>query len=148
MTLPSTRELQVSRLLNAPRDEVFRAWTDPERIKQWWGPIGMSTPAAQVDLRPGGAYRFVMEAPEGPTLVVAGSYREVTPPSRLVYTWHWENGIPDSLETLVTVEFDERGAQTEIRITHGGFPAEGAAPQYQVGWEEALARLATFNFKQ
>ena len=145
MTQP-TRELQLSRTLDAPREQVFRAWTDPESMKQWWGPNGSSTPTAEVDLRPGGAYRVVMESLAGPTLVVSGVYREVTPPSRLVYTWRWENGIPDSLETVVTVEFDERGAQTEIRITHGGFPADDAAPLYQAGWEEALARLATLRF--
>ena len=147
MTQPATREITLTRVLDAPRDAAFRAWTDPERIKLWWGPIGTRTSAAEIDLRAGGSYRVVMEPLEGPTLVVAGQYREVTPPSKLVYTWRWENGIPDSLETLVTVEFEERGAQTEIRITHGGFPADAAAPQYQVGWEEALARLGALRFE-
>ena len=147
MTQPATREIQITRIIDAPRDEVFRAWTEPERIKQWWGLIGSSVPTADVDLRAGGAYRVVMEPIEGPALVVAGTYREVSPPSRLVYTWRWENGIPDSLETLVTVEFGERGTQTEIRITHGGFPAADEQPQYEAGWLEALARLATLQFK-
>lgn len=147
MTQPATREIQITRIVDAPRDEVFRAWTEPERIKQWWGPIGSATSSADVDLRAGGAYRVVMEPLEGPVLVVAGTYREVTPPSRLVYTWRWETGIPDTLETLVTVEFGERGKQTEIRITHGGFPAAEERPEYEAGWLEALARLATLQFK-
>jgi uncharacterized protein YndB with AHSA1/START domain len=146
VTQPATQELQLKRLIDAPREAVFRAWTDPEHVKRWWGPIGMATTTAEIDLRTGGAYRLVMSPPDdGMALAVTGTYREVTPPSRLVYTWQWENGVPDALQTLVTVEFNEQGAQTEIVITHGGFPSDGVLPSYQVGWEETLARLAALG---
>ena len=68
-------ELTVSRVIDAPREEVFRAWTDPEEIKRWFGPGEFKTPEAEVDLRPGGSYRFVMQAPDGNTMPVIGAPR-------------------------------------------------------------------------
>jgi len=91
---PETR-LSLTRTFSAPREKVFRAWTDPEELKKWWGPPGYSTPTADVDLRVGGAYRFgMMELPDGEVFYLAGTYREVRPPEKLVYTWNWE-GQPE-----------------------------------------------------
>lgn len=97
--------LVLSRTFAAPRERVFRAWTDPAILKKWWaaGP-GFTPTVAEVDLRVGGRYRLGMRAPDqGADYIVAGTYREVQRPARLVYTWAWEGTAGP--ETLVTVEF-------------------------------------------
>ncbi|MGH7408469.1 MAG: SRPBCC family protein, partial [Candidatus Methylomirabilales bacterium] len=114
--------LRLTRTLAAPRERVFRAWTEPSELKRWWGPDGYATPSAEEDLRVGGKYRLGMrKLPDGGVFYLAGTFREVRPPERLVYTWVWE-GSPELGETLVTVEFRTRGKATEIRLTHELFP--------------------------
>jgi uncharacterized protein YndB with AHSA1/START domain len=88
----SDHRVEVVRTIEAPREDVFRAWTDPEQIRSWWGPGEFTCPEAEIDLRPGGSYRLVMQPTAGDPFVVAGTYREVEPPARLVYTWRWETG--------------------------------------------------------
>src|SRR5262249_33458707 len=99
------RELRMTKVIDAPREDVFRARTGPEILKRWWGPGEFTCPRAEVDLRPGGSYLLLMQPTEGDPLHLAGTYREVEPPERLVYTWRWEVGVPDPGESLVTVEF-------------------------------------------
>src|SRR5687768_9113151 len=134
--------LNLSRVFDAPRDRVFRAWTDPRMLEQWWGPPGFSCPLAQVDLRPGGAYRLGMKPPEGETFYLAGVFREVQPPERLVYTWQWEDDSHDKSETLVTVEFKDLGPRTEVVLTHERFPDAGAVARHTDGWNGCFIRLA------
>ena len=130
-------------VVDAPRADVFRAWTDPEELKQWWGPGAFTTPSATVDLRPGGRYELVMQPTGGgDPFVLGGEYREVTPPERLVYTWRWEVGPPDPRETLVTVEFRDLGAQTEVILVHDNFVGPGPLEPYREGWESGLEKLS------
>ena len=140
---PGTQTLFLSRTFAAPRARVFRAWTEPEALKEWWLPAaGFRVPAVEVDLRAGGAYRIHMENPQGERFAVAGSYREVNPPERLVYTWHWEGTQHDDIgETLVTVEFAERGSSTEVRITHELFPTPAVRDRHGQGWAGCLDTL-------
>jgi uncharacterized protein YndB with AHSA1/START domain len=137
--------VEVVRTIEAPREEVFRTRTDPEQLRTWWGPGEFTCPEAAVDLRPGGSYRLVMQPTAGDPFVVAGTYREVEPPSRLVYTWRWETGpAADGAESLVTVEFRELSAQpprTELALTHTEFPASHGPAPYQVGWEGGLDKF-------
>jgi uncharacterized protein YndB with AHSA1/START domain len=129
-------------VFDAPREVVFRAWTDPDELMRWWGPGAFTTPAATVDLRPGGRYELVMQPPGGgDPLVVAGEYREVRPPERLVYTWRWEAGVPDPRESLVTVEFRDLGGRTEVVLVHDNFAGPGPLEPYSMGWESGLAKL-------
>jgi uncharacterized protein YndB with AHSA1/START domain len=103
----------MTRRIPAPRETVFKSWTVPTEIKRWWSPAGFTTPVAEVDLRVGGTYRIGMKSPDGEVLYALGSYREVSPPSKLVFTWAWdEDGAPGH-ESLVTIEFIERGNATE-----------------------------------
>ena len=150
--------LTIKRTLDAPRDLVFRAWTEPDRLSQWWGAgPDFSTPIAEVDLRVGGKYRLGMKAPDQEEpYIVGGTYREVRPPERLVYTWAWEQhasgsasgtageGAPDlgSGETLVTVEFHDVGGKTELVLTHGFFPDRNMRDEHNQGWEGVLTQLA------
>jgi len=111
-------------------------------MKQWKAPGDMTTPVAEVDLRPGGRYRIHMQAPDGAvTHRLVGVYRLVDPPKKLVYTWRWEDE-PESGETLVTVEFLDRGASTELVLTHGLFPNDEASRKHEAGWTACFDKLA------
>jgi len=134
--------LVLTRTFAAPREEVFRAWTDPEALKKWWaaGP-GFTTPIAEVDLRVGGRYRLGMKAPDQELpYVVGGTYRAIHRPARLVYTWVWEG--TDGPETLVTVEFRTLGSSTEVILTHEFFPTDEARKGHEMGWGSCLDGLA------
>jgi uncharacterized protein YndB with AHSA1/START domain len=135
-------EVTVSRVIPATREEAFKAWTDPEQIKRWFGPGEFNTPEAEVDLRPGGAYRFVMHAPEGNPMPISGTYQAVDEPGLLVYTWKWEvEGMGDD-ESLVKVEFRDAGdSRTEIVITHSRYPQEHTGEPYRMGWEGGLDKV-------
>ena len=138
----SQTTLQLRRTFAAPREKVFRAWTDPQELKKWFGPEGYSTPIAEVDLRAGGKYRLgMMKLPQGEVLYVVGTYREIRPPEKLVYTWSWE-AQPELGETLVTVEFRDLGRSTEVMLTHELFPNEKARQQHEKGWSSILDKLA------
>ena len=134
--------LRLTRTFAAPREKVFGAWTDPEELKKWWGPPGYATPSVEVDLRMGGKYRLGMrKLPDGPIFYLAGTYREVRPPEKLVYTWQWE-AKPELGDTLVTVEFHDRGGSTEIVLTHELFPTEKARGDHERGWSSSWDKLA------
>src|SRR5688500_14609188 len=109
------RELVITRVFDAPRDLVWRAWTEPARIKQWSAPKVFTSPVAEGELRPGGAWKYCMRKPDGTDLWLAGVYREIDEQKRLVCTHAWldEHGDPGP-ETLVTVIFVERGGKTEM----------------------------------
>jgi uncharacterized protein YndB with AHSA1/START domain len=139
MTAP---ELRLTRVVNGSIEEVFNAWTDPAILSKWWGPGDYTTPEVQLDVRPGGAYRLVMQSPEGQSMAVTGTYFDVEPPHRLVFTWRWEaGGPPDATESVVTVELSPLGDQTELVLTHAGFPDAATAAPYSDGWEAALPKL-------
>ena len=134
--------LRLTRTFTAPREKVFRAFTDPETLKRWWGPPGYDTPSAEIDLRVGGRYRFAMrKLPDGPILYLAGTYREVRPPERLVFTWRWE-AEPELGDTLVTLEFRDAGGGTEVILTHELFPSQKARDDHSRGWSSSWEKLA------
>ena len=116
VTTPSDREIRLSRLFDAPRHLVFEALTRPEHIKRWWGCLGdgYSVPVCEVDLRPGGKWRFVNRHPHGEAEFY-GEYREITPPDRLVYTEFYAP-FPDSGSLVTTVLTEEHG-KTRMTVT-------------------------------
>ena len=117
VTTPSDREIRLTRLFDAPRPLVFEAMTRPEHIRRWWGRLGdgYSVPVCEVDLRAGGAWRFVNRTPDGDLVAFYGVYREVAPPDRLVFTEIFEQ-YPDS-ESVVTAVFTEEGGKTRLTAT-------------------------------
>lgn len=140
--------LRIQRVFNAPRAAVFQAWTDPEALKQWWGPEGFSTPSADIDLRVGGRYRLEMRAPDGETAFLIGEYKQVEPPARLVYTWAWEDGSacgdghePVKGESLIRVDFVDLGDKTEIILLHEGLPTAQSREEHHHGWSGSFDRL-------
>jgi uncharacterized protein YndB with AHSA1/START domain len=138
--------LRLERTLHAPRDRVFDAWVNPELLRRWWAAQpDWTSPAAEVDLRPGGRYRLSMQDPgSGAVHSVIGEYLEVERPSRLVYTWSWEGDPPEmegSAETLVTVDFHDEGGSTRVVLTHDGFATDRARDLHAEGWTGCLGNL-------
>src|ERR1051325_5746425 len=113
VTTPSDQEIRMTRLFNAPRRLVFEAMTKPEHVKQWWGRLGesYSVPVCEIDLRVGGKWRFGNRDPKGEA-AFHGEYREITPPSRLVFTEIFED-FPDTVSVVTTV-FTEEGDKTRM----------------------------------
>ena len=134
--------LTVRRTIARGRADVFRAWTDPDAIVTWFGGALARTLSADVDLRPGGAYRLAMESGSH-RFALEGVYRVVEPPERLVYTWRWDGlDIDGGRQSLVTVEFLELGDATEVVITHDGVETDGSVRFHDSGWRTSLERLA------
>jgi uncharacterized protein YndB with AHSA1/START domain len=135
--------LQVRRVYNVPVAKVYAAWTDPEQVKHWMGPSD-DFGEAQVtsDLRVGGRYRIVMPAPDGELHKVGGTYREIVPNRKLVYTWAWES-TPER-ESLVTVEFNAAGNGTELVVTHEQFADTEARDKHQHGWNGCIERFGRY----
>ena len=141
----SSREepsLRLRRILPASIDRVFRAWTDPEQLKAWLVPEGSQLLSAEVDIRVGGDYRLAFRAADGEILYAVGSYVEVDPPVRLVFTWVFE-GV-DHRETLVTVDLRASGESTELILTHERFTTKAFRAFHEAGWTSALDRFAEF----
>jgi uncharacterized protein YndB with AHSA1/START domain len=115
LSTPSDREIVSERVFDAPRDRVFAAYTDPHLIPQWWGPRRMTTIVDQMDVRPGGAWRFISHDCDGQEQGFRGIYREVTRPERLVQTFEWE-GMPGHV-IVDTVTFEELGERTRVTTT-------------------------------
>jgi uncharacterized protein YndB with AHSA1/START domain len=137
------RELELSRVFDAPRDVVWRAWTEPEQLAQWWGPEGMETPVETVtlDVREGGAFKATMVAPDGSEFPSDMTYREVVEGERLVFGWDSQRGIGSG---ECTVDFVERGEQTELRFHWAGYATDEIYEGQQVGTEGQLNKLAAF----
>jgi uncharacterized protein YndB with AHSA1/START domain len=134
--------LRMTRLIPAPVEIVFNSWTVPTEIKRWWSPEGFTTPVAEVDLRVGGTYRIGMKSPDGEVLYVSGTYREVAPPSKLVFTWAWdEDGTPGH-ESLITIEFIARGKATEVAFTHEHLLDAESRDKHAHGWVGCFDKLS------
>jgi uncharacterized protein YndB with AHSA1/START domain len=118
----ANRELSFSRLINAPREKVFRAWTDPELLKQWFAPLPWTTPRAELDVRPGGSNLIVMSGPDGQEFPNRGVYLEVVKDERLVftdaYTMAWEPAAKPFMTVILT--FEDQGGKTKytVRVRH------------------------------
>ena len=140
------REVVVTRVFYAPRHLVFRAWTEPEHLVNWWGPRGFTLPECTMDFRPGGAYRFRMRAPDGHDVWWHGVYREIVQPERIVWTCSINDadGTPISPETLLTLTFEEYEDKTKLTLHQAVFESVALRDSHQSGWSDALDRLAAY----
>ena len=134
--------LRIERDFKAPRELVYRAWTDPEHLARWWGPEGMTASHVELDPRVGGRYRCSMMSPDGNELWVRGTYREVVEAERLVFSWAWETDGKPGQETQVTLEFHEIAGGTRLVVIHDGFETEDSRDQHRFGWSSSLDCLA------
>ena len=134
--------LEVSRIIPAPRDRVLRAWTEAATVSRWFAPTAdYTTIVHALDVRVGGRYRIEMRHKDGARHIAVGVYREIAAPERLAFTWKWES--QDMPETVVSLRFLERGAETEVLLTHTGLPSAESRAKHQEGWFGCLDRLAT-----
>lgn len=141
------REVTLTRIYDAPRETVFRAWTDPKQVARWWGPKMFTNPVCEVDARPGGKLRIVMRGPDGNDYPMRGEFREVVSPERLSFT----NIAVDQedrpiIDGFTTVLFAAEGGKTRLTvITRGKAVAPGAIQYLQgmeMGWSMSLEKLA------
>lgn len=135
-------ELVVTRVLNAPREVVFKAWTDPAQLMQWWGPAHHPAVQIDMDIRPGGRWRNCLRSPEtGVELWHHGVFREVVPPALLVFTFVWEEEGERGVENLVTVTFEDLGGKTKLTLRQVPFVSVAERDGHGEGWTSTLDRL-------
>jgi len=134
--------LTVRRTFQAPRDRVFRAWTNAQELARWFAPSAeYSTKVPELDLKVGGKYKVEMHHKGGTVHTVGGTYREIKPPEKIVFTWGWESGTVTH-ESLVTIEFLDLGSATEILLTHVQLPSIEERQKHTHGWNGCLEQLA------
>jgi uncharacterized protein YndB with AHSA1/START domain len=133
--------LHMRRTLRARRSRVFSALTEPDELAKWWGPNEFTAPSVEIDLRAGGAYRIAMQPPEGELFYLVGEFREVDPPTRLSYTFRWEDPDPEDQETIVTLSLEDLGDTTELEFSQGEFATERRRALHDEGWTNSLDRL-------
>jgi uncharacterized protein YndB with AHSA1/START domain len=139
------RELVITRVFDAPRRLVFKAWTEPDRAALWWGPQGFTTISCEMNVRPGGAWRRCMVAPDGTEHRKRGVYREIVEPERLVFTYATEDAEGRSgHETLVTVTFADLGGKTRLTLHQVAFESVAARDSHRGGWTSCLGRFAQY----
>ncbi len=133
-------KLVLTRVLPAPREKVFAAWTEETLIKKWFCPQeGMTVPVAEFDVREGGSYRLVVEDAKGKTYSPSGVYEKIVTNEQLIFSWKWADS---ELITRVTIELRALGDnETELTLTHEGFPDTELRDRHVQGWEGCLAKL-------
>jgi uncharacterized protein YndB with AHSA1/START domain len=136
--------IRIERRFAAPIQAVFEAWTSAEMLRRWYQPgADWDTPVAEVDLRVGGRLRLAMRNPDGEEFGGGGEYREITPPTRLVFTWVWDR--PDVAEGVQLVEIDlteHRDGTTTVVMTNRGLTDERSRESHREGWEGSFDKLA------
>jgi len=134
------RTLRMERAFQAPAEAVFDAFTSEEVLRRWWhAGHDWETTRADVDLRVGGEVRVVMRDPhKGEEYAGGGTYREIEPPTRLVFTWIWDD---DQRETLIEVDLEERDGVTTVRFTHSGLLDAEALRSHEDGWGKVFDNL-------
>jgi uncharacterized protein YndB with AHSA1/START domain len=153
VTLPSDTEILLVREFEAPRRLVWEAMTKPELVKQWWGPRGSELSLCEIDLRVGGAWRFVSRADDGTEHPFKGVYKEISPPERVVQTWVYDVPPFNEFESIETASLEEKGGRTtlttlvvhktkEARDGHVNSGMEGGASETMDRLEELLATMS------
>jgi uncharacterized protein YndB with AHSA1/START domain len=131
--------LSMTRVIRAPRERVFAAWTDPASLRKWWGPGPVVCPEAHVDLREGGQYRIANLHPDGSVTWISGVFERVQRPEQLVYTWVISAFPGDP--TLVTLDFNEHPDGTELVLSHARFKDAATRDMHVGGWSGCLDKL-------
>ncbi len=141
-TDPDDQALTVSRWIDASPEWLFDAWTQPEHLVRWWGPMGTQCPEAAIDLRVGGTYRIANALPDGEVRWITGEYQTIERPRLLEYTWGFE---PRGTEpwSLVSATFTPRDGGTEVTVRHSWL-SDDVRPQHEMGWNGCLDGLLAY----
>jgi uncharacterized protein YndB with AHSA1/START domain len=146
VTLPSERQIRLTREFDAPRELVFQAMTSPDHVMNWWGPRGSNMKVDTMDVRPGGKWRFVEHSSDGQQYGFRGEYREIDPPGRCVQTFEFE-GMPGHI-SVETMELEDLGSRTRLTVTSVFDSVEDRDGMLQSGMEqgagESYDRLAEY----
>lgn len=133
--------VRLRRVFNAPVARVYSAWTNPAMMNEWFHPGRQVTSQCEVDLRVGGRYRIAMHPPQGEPYVVGGTYQEIIPDEKLVFTWRWAQADGEG-EMLITLEFNELSPnETEVVLTHSQFPNQEERDSHEMGWVSCFDNL-------
>ena len=139
---PDESALEMTRLFDAPRALVWKAWTDPALAVNWWGPRDFPVKKLKMDVRPGGTWRNCLISPDtGEELWQGGVFREVAAPERLVFTFAWEEAGERGLETLVTITLTDEGDKTRMRFRQEPFQSIAERDGHEGGWSSSFERL-------
>jgi uncharacterized protein YndB with AHSA1/START domain len=142
MAETSTPFVRIDRRFAAPPQALYDAWTQPDLLMRWWGPRGVTAVAAELDVRAGGRYAITMQPAVGEPFVVAGEYREVDPPNRIVKTWRYSGArVTNAVAGVVTVEFVAEGHETRIVLTQEFDEEPPDLAGRDKGWRSSLDRL-------
>ncbi|MDD1774176.1 MAG: SRPBCC domain-containing protein [Methanobacterium sp.] len=157
MEIIETTMLFITRTFDAPLEKVWKAFTDPETVKKWWGPKDFTAPVVKIDFRVGGSSLYCMRSPEGGDIWSTGVYKEIVPMERIVSTDSFAdeegNVVPASqygmdgdwpLELIVSVTFHEENGKTRFTLQHTSFPDHENMSMAEAGWNESLDKLANF----
>jgi len=159
----SNNELIITRVFDAPRERVWKAWTDSEMLKRWWGPKGFSSPVAKFDLKVGGKYLNCMRSPEGKDYWSTGVYRKIMEPEQLIMTdsfadqegnvvpaTHYGLGADFPLEMQISVMFEEQTGRTKLTLKHSGTAGvnEKDLSDMEQGWNQSFDKLAELLTKE
>jgi uncharacterized protein YndB with AHSA1/START domain len=137
--------LEIKRYINAPRERVYRAWTDPEELQRWFGPEEVRTIKIASDVRVGGKYRWDLVKQNGEEWACLGEYRELIPGRKIVFTWKWDDDEAwENHDSVVTIELFDRRGGTELRLKHEQLPSEESRDRHNEGWNSLLNRLEQF----
>jgi uncharacterized protein YndB with AHSA1/START domain len=134
--------LRRSQRVEAERERVFDMVTAPDELAQWWGPRGFTNREVIVDLRVGGRYRITMQPPDGAAFHLTGEFVEIDRPSRLRYTFAWEEPDPDDRTTVVDLMLDDLDGATMVSLTQGDFATVARFNLHQGGWTDSLEKLS------
>jgi uncharacterized protein YndB with AHSA1/START domain len=145
-TQPADRVLAITRVFDAPRELVFKAWTDPRHLVNWMGPRGFKSNVERSELRPGGGYRIHMLGPEGDHHWTQGVFGEIVEPERLVLIGSWADaeGNPTSPETTLTITLEEYEGKTRLTLHQALFESMTARDEHRGGWNSSLDRLGEY----
>ncbi len=148
MTQGDNVEIVIERVFDAPRELVWKMWTDPEHVAQWWGPRGLTTRVDELDLRPGGNWRYVMLGPDGSEYPQNGTFREIVEPELIVTSAEFEVGEDQPHQVVLTYQFDELGDKTKLTMRHEQAAAEGRGEDWQKdvagGWNSNFDCLVDY----
>jgi uncharacterized protein YndB with AHSA1/START domain len=134
--------LEIERVFPAPREEVFAAFINPDVLSQWWGPEGFRIASLDLEARVGAKYRIEMQPPQGDAFYLIGEFREVDPPSRLVFSFIWEEPDPDDLDMVAALDFRDLGADsTEVSLRLTPFKTEARLDLHREGWSDSFDKL-------
>jgi uncharacterized protein YndB with AHSA1/START domain len=140
--------LEIKRFINALRDCVYAAWTDPAQLKEWFGPENVRTRNFTADARVGGKYRWDLINEEGEDMAISGEYRELVPGKKIVFTWKWDDDEAwKYTSSVVTVELSDCDGGTELRLIHEKLPSEESRDRHNEGWNSVVDQLEKFFSK-